>query len=240
MPNMLTLANLLMGCVAIQFSLAGNLVDATYFILIALVFDFFDGFAARAFQAHSDIGKDLDSLADMVSFGVAPTFLMYGLASHANYTTWPWGNPQLVGYICFAIAAASAFRLAKFNHDKRQSYGFIGLPTPANAVLICGLVWLAANPDSPYAAQLTNPYIILITVALCCWLPLSNISMIALKFKNFSTKDNLSKYILMAGSFAIVAIFGGEGLFYAVCFYILFSMLVPFIFKGEDENKVVE
>jgi CDP-diacylglycerol--serine O-phosphatidyltransferase len=238
LPNVLTLSNLLMGCVSIKFALNGNLADATYFILIALVFDFFDGFAARLLNAHSLIGKDLDSLADMVSFGVAPSMLLYGLASHANFDNWAWGNPEWVGYLSFLIAIASAYRLAKFNNDTKQSYGFIGLPTPANALIVVGLVWMAADTDSFLAEKLTSPYAIIAIIAACCWLPLNNLHFIALKFKNFSWKDNSSKYILVIGSALLFAMFKFSGLFYIVCFYILLSVAMAMFSKPEDDVAV--
>jgi len=236
LPNLLTLSNLMMGCIAIKFSLDDNLVDATYFIFIALIFDFFDGFAARLLNAHSPLGKDLDSLADMVSFGVAPSFLLYGLGSHANFDHWTWGNPQWLGYLCFLIAVTSAYRLAKFNNDTKQSYGFIGLPTPANTMIICGLVWMAANPEGLFSSNLTNPYIIIATIIACCWLPISKIEFIALKFKNFSVKDNLSKYILLVVGLVLFLIFQGESLFYTICFYIILSIIEPYIFKSQNDS----
>lgn len=226
LPNALTLGNLLMGCVALLYATSGNLADAAIFVGFALLLDFFDGFAARMLGATSPLGKDLDSLSDMVSFGVVPSFMLYGLASHANYDNWVWGNPQWVGYACFAVAIASAYRLAQFNNDSRQEYGFIGLPTPANALFICGLVWAAGDPDQWISAKLTSPYFILSIVVLCAWLPVSKFKLIALKFKSFDVKTNWFRYLLMLMFPASLFLLGGCGVSLGVLAYVSLSMLV--------------
>ncbi len=135
-PNFFTLLNLLCGCCALLFSF-DNLVISSYFVGIAVVFDFLDGFAARLFNAKSDIGKDLDSLADVVSFGVVPGMILFKLIE-TFFVTGEYRNDNLfyIPFIAFLIPLFSALRLAKFNNDERQTDAFIGLPTPANAILI--------------------------------------------------------------------------------------------------------
>src|ERR1700740_2323055 len=136
LPNAITCANLFSGCIGIVFCFKENLIYAAYAIFLAAIFDFFDGLASRVLQSFSGIGKDLDSLADMVSFGVLPSVIIYELFLQA---------PQIehvstyLNYIAFLIPVFSALRLAKFNIDERQTEIFIGLPTPANAILIASL-----------------------------------------------------------------------------------------------------
>ncbi len=232
LPHALTLSNLLMGCVAIRFALQDNLADATIFMVIAMVFDFFDGFAARMLKVSGPLGKQLDTLADMVTFGVAPAMILYMMASdsqaHTHYDNWLWGNPVMVQYLAYSIAIASAWRLAVFNIDEGQEYGFKGLPTPANAMIVASLPWIAVNYDFPWLAQqLQNPYILILIMALCTWLPVSGIKLIALKFKNFSIADNLDKYIIILVGGLSVAFFGLGGMLPTVVIYILVSIFWP-------------
>ncbi|OZA56958.1 MAG: CDP-diacylglycerol--serine O-phosphatidyltransferase, partial [Sphingobacteriales bacterium 39-40-5] len=132
-PNSVTCLNLFSGCLGIVFAFQGNLIWASYAIVIAAVFDFFDGMLARLLKAYSDIGKELDSLADMVSFGVLPSVIIYQLFALSPQIDF---GADWLSFSAFIIAVFSALRLAKFNIDTRQSENFIGLPTPANALLI--------------------------------------------------------------------------------------------------------
>ena len=138
-PNAITCANLFSGCIGIVFAFQENLIFAAYALFLAAIFDFFDGFASRVLQSFSGIGKDLDSLADMVSFGVLPAAIMYELflQTHQIPKVSSWLN-----FIAFLIAVFSMLRLAKFNNDTRQAENFIGLPTPANAILIASLPFI--------------------------------------------------------------------------------------------------
>lgn len=216
-----------MGCFALLYATSGNLADAAVFVGIAVVLDFLDGFAARMLGAVSPLGKDLDSLADLVSFGLVPAFMLYGLASHANYDFWVWGQPQWVGYACFSVALASAYRLAVFNHDPRQQYGFIGMPTPANALFVCGLVWAAGDPNNWLSERLANPYLVLAVVIWCTWLPVSRFHLIALKFKNYDLPSNWMRYALLLIFPMLIWLWGGLGLSAGVVLYFLVSLLLP-------------
>ncbi len=232
LPHALTLSNLLMGCIAIRYALQDNLADASLFILAAMPFDFFDGLAARALKVSGQLGKQLDTLADMVTFGVAPAMILYMMSSdsqaHTHYDNWLWGNPEYVQYLAYSIAIASAWRLAVFNIDEEQTYGFKGLPTPANAMIIAALPWIAQDYDFPWLPQqLQNPYILVIIMALCTWLPVSGIKLIALKFKNFSIADNLDKYIIILVGGISLALFGFGGMLPTVLIYILVSVFWP-------------
>ena len=189
-PNIVTCLNLLSGCVATVFALHGDVFTATMFIIAGAVFDFLDGFLARLLDARSTIGKDLDSLADDITFGFAPAALMFSLFKQYPYVT-EYGA-KYVPYIAFLIAAFSALRLAKFNNDSRQTKSFIGLPTPANALLIAGIanapvasfMWM----DWPEFATLwkcpgVGLSVLIILTGTLCYLLISEIPMFSLKEK---------------------------------------------------------
>ncbi|HQS50964.1 MAG TPA: CDP-diacylglycerol--serine O-phosphatidyltransferase, partial [Daejeonella sp.] len=144
-PNSVTCLNLFSGCLGIVFAFQGNLIWASYAIVIAAVFDFFDGMLARLLKAYSDIGKELDSLADMVSFGVLPSVIIYQLFALSPQIDF---GADWLSFSAFIIAVFSALRLAKFNIDTRQSENFIGLPTPANALLIASFPLIIADSNT--------------------------------------------------------------------------------------------
>ena len=186
-PNAITCCNLLCGLLAIVVAFqTGKLILSLLFVLMAAVFDFFDGFAARALKAYSPIGKELDSLADMVSFGVAPAIVGYVYANSFPY----------VALLPLFIAVFSALRLAKFNIDSRQSENFIGLATPACAILFISLT--AYFSDTANVANLGWRYWIPIAlVPILCFLLVSEIPMFSMKLKNFSFKDNKVRFIFL-------------------------------------------
>lgn len=138
-PNTITSLNLISGCIAVQFAFMGDPLYCGIFIMLSAVFDFFDGFVARLLKVSSDIGKELDSLADAISFGFAPATLVYSMFKDYPYSESMFWIAPYLPYVAFIIAAFSAVRLAKFNLDTRQTHSFIGLPTPANALLIIGI-----------------------------------------------------------------------------------------------------
>ena len=184
-PNFLTCCNLLCGCFGVVFVLEGRTVPAAYFVWVAGLFDFMDGFAARLLKVSSPIGKELDSLADMVSFGLLPSLVMYKMMVVA-------GTPSYLPYVAFSIAAFSALRLAIFNLDERQSDSFRGLPTPANALL------LTALPLLPSIALLKDYRVLTFIIILSSYLLVSGIELFALKFKNFSWADNKIRFTFLA------------------------------------------
>lgn len=183
-PNFLTCCNLLCGCFGVVFVLEGRTVPAAYFVWVAGLFDFMDGFAARLLKVSSPIGKELDSLADMVSFGLLPSLVMYKMMVVA-------GAPSYLPYVAFSIAAFSALRLAIFNLDERQSDSFRGLPTPANALL------LTALPLLPSIALLKDYRVLTFIIILSSYLLVSGIELFALKFKNFSWADNKIRFTFL-------------------------------------------
>ncbi|MFQ3214203.1 MAG: CDP-diacylglycerol--serine O-phosphatidyltransferase [Marivirga sp.] len=212
-PNLITAANLLAGCVGILFAIAGDYENVIICIALAAVFDFFDGFVARLLQVHSEIGKQLDSLADMVTFGVLPSFVMYHLLLDAGADEF--------AYVAFLIAVLSAFRLAKFNVDTRQSEEFIGLPTPANALFVCSLFFLKGHPLFDFIFTKTALSIITIIFS---FLLVAELRMIALKFKSYSITDNLYSYLLIFCAIVILAIFQFSGISFVIVFYIVLSI----------------
>ncbi len=207
-PNTVTLLNLLFGCIAVVFALRGWTLFAGYCIFLAAVCDFFDGFLARLLKAYSEIGKQLDSLSDMVSFGVAPAAMLYYEMNMAlsnniagDLSTIGW---ELFAFFPFIVALFSALRLAKFNIDTRQSDQFLGLPTPANALLIASFLMYACLHPGLYVF-VNAPSIVLASTILSLLL-VTEIPMLALKFKGFAFKPNLSRYIFILICLLIVLI----------------------------------
>ena len=204
-PNLITCLNLLAGCFACVMALKFNhYTGAFIFIAMAAVFDFLDGFAARLLKAYSKIGAELDSLADVISFGLAPGCIVYSY--FASYTH-PAGFPV----IAFLLPVFSALRLAKFNIDNRQTTSFLGLPVPASGLfwssLIPSIHWIAA----PFS---TNTLLIMIAILLIafCILMVSEVPMFSLKFKNLKWADNQWSFLLAGISAGIIAVFAGLGM----------------------------
>ena len=216
-PNLFTLLNLVFGCLAIVCTLQNGIaiqynpegaqfIDipekiwlASMFIGLAAVVDFLDGFVARMFGATSEMGKQLDSLADVVSFGAAPSMIIYQFLrmSYAREEAGVDASWWLLAP-AFILAATSAYRLAKFNLDNSQQYGFKGIPTPAMGLLIASfplIYWHAENEK--ITNLLLNKWFLYAVIAVLSWLMVSNIPMLAMKFKNFSVKSNLPKFILL-------------------------------------------
>lgn len=223
-PNTITCCNLICGCIAVQQAFAGNCEASFFFIVLGAVFDFFDGFAARLLHVSSPIGKELDSLADCITFGFAPATIVYHLLQGTAGTMWPW-----LPYAAFLLAAFSALRLAKFNLDERQALGFIGLPTPACALFwasLCQTVehtqeirgWMASAPGYATAA-------ILALLLLSCWILVSEIPMFALKFKTFGWKDNALRYSFVLASAILLAFCGWGGFSAVIVLYVILSVL---------------
>ena len=220
-PNALTSFNLVFGCLAIIAALEGRLTDASLFIGAAAVIDFFDGFAARALKAQSEIGKQLDSLADVVSFGVAPGMIFYMLAGQCFAPSGFCINR----YLPFLIPVFSALRLAKFNIDTRQSNSFIGLPTPANAVFIASIPFIIMYDHFGVASFFQHPYFLILFPILSAYMLVSELPLIALKFKNFTWVDNKSTYIFLALSLVSLCVFQFLGIAISILIYIIVSII---------------
>jgi len=221
-PNFITCLNLFAGCIGIVYAFKGELTIAAYAILIAAIFDFFDGMIARLLKAYSDIGKELDSLADMVSFGVLPSVIVYQLFLQSPQVG---SVSPFLNMSAFLIAVFSALRLAKFNIDERQSENFIGLPTPANAMLIASLPMILAQDNWFLTAYILNPFFLFIFSLAMSILLVTEIPLISLKFKSLNLNDNLFRYILVFSAIVLVLIFKFAAVPLIVLIYILLSLI---------------
>lgn len=221
-PNMLTLANLLAGCAAIVFTLQYHAYETAFWLIIAAaVFDFLDGFAARLLKQTSPLGVQLDSLADDVTFGLAPAVVMYDLYIHS--TSYYGLDPEVMGWLKWGvliIAAFSVLRLAKFNIDTTQSAEFEGLPTPANALMLMSLAVLAETGK----VMLHQEAILLISLAASLLL-ISPIRMFALKFKSFGIKGNELRYGFIVAAIALIILVPAYSLLAIIVLYIALSTL---------------
>jgi len=217
-PNTITCLNLISGCIATYYAFQADYSMALLFIVIGAVFDFFDGMSARLLHVSSPIGKELDSLADCITFGFAPSAIVFSFLNSQLSIV----NFQFMPYLAFIMAAFSALRLAKFNLDERQALGFIGLPTPANALFWGSLIvgcgdWLA-----------TLPFASLIIVAgtlVSSWLLVSEIPMFALKFKTWGWKGNEVKYIFLITCIPMLLLLGVSGLAAIIAWYVILSVI---------------
>lgn len=227
-PNAITLLNLVAGCFSIVASFEGQLELAGLFILIAGVFDFLDGFTARLIKAYTLLGKELDSLSDVVSFGIAPSMILFQLMKQSM------GIPQSEGMfnghwmlaIPFVMAAFSSLRLGIFNIDERQTSSFIGLPTPANAFLIAGLVFgLDSNWSELYQMISTSSILIVAIVIIQSFLLVCELPMFSLKLKSLSPKIAYKQFILIGGAIALFIVFHKASLSLIVLWYILLSII---------------
>lgn len=246
-PNIFTLLNLFLGCIAIVFALQTETISifvgedlsshynipeklsiASYLIFAAAVIDFLDGFVARLLGATSDMGKQLDSLSDVVSFGVAPSVILYQLLKISFIKEENGLDTSIVWLLpAFIVACAGAYRLARFNIDNSQSYGFKGVPIPAAGLLIASfpLILHFGNSFINVSDWLTNKWVLYIVIAIVSWLMVSTLPLMALKFKDFSIKNNLPKIIIAV--IAIVAAILLHWLAVSVVFiaYIILSLL---------------
>lgn len=194
-PNSITCCNLFSGCIATVMAYEMKYEWALFFIVLAAVFDFFDGMFARLLDARSPIGKDIDSLADDISFGFAPSMIVFSLFKEVNYPAFLEGLSNLLPYTAFLIAVFSALRLAKFNIDTRQTTSFIGMPTPANALFWASLA-IGAH-DTLTSASYFNAFYLFLLVCIMSGLLVSELPMFSLKFKNLTWNDNKTKYIFI-------------------------------------------
>lgn len=221
-PNTLTCCNLICGCIATGYAFNSNYDLALYFIIAGAVFDFFDGFVARLLHVSSPIGKELDSLADDITFGFAPATIVYSLlCEYLPYDYW-W-----MAYGAFLIAAFSALRLAKFNLDERQALGFIGLPTPANALFWGALaITLDANANLiPADYYLHTAAALAVGVLFSSWLLVSEVPMFALKFKQYGWRGNELRFIFLALSAFLLVILSWGGFCAIIALYVILSVL---------------
>ncbi|MBR1881251.1 MAG: CDP-diacylglycerol--serine O-phosphatidyltransferase [Prevotella sp.] len=215
-PNTITCLNLISGCIATYWAFQGDYRMALLFIVIGAVFDFFDGMVARLLHVSSPIGKELDSLADDITFGFAPSAIIFSYLSHLTSYISP-----LIPYLAFIMAAFSALRLAKFNLDERQALGFIGLPTPANALFWGALIGGLHGYDIHFEGI---EWCIIAGVFISSYLLISEIPMFALKFKTWGWKGNEIKYIFLLTCIPMLFM-GIFGLAAIIAWYVVLSAI---------------
>ena len=223
-PNFITLLNLFSGSIAVIYALEGKMKLTALFLCLGIFFDFFDGLLARKLKVQSELGVQLDSLADMVTSGLVPGLVLFYLLGLAPQPSWETHN--LLPYFGLLVTLASAYRLAKFNISDNQSDAFIGLPTPANALLIIALPLILdfQNSDAINAIIL-NPWFLIGVTILSCFLLNAPIKLIALKFKTWNFKDNASRYILILLSLVLLIVFQFAGIPLVIISYIVLSLV---------------
>lgn len=239
-PNSITLLNLLCGCIAVLFAFKDDLITAGIFVALGILFDFFDGLAARLLNVSSTLGGELDSMADLITSGLVPGIVMYQLLNDAlgvnlledaysfkiGVEDYAISHP-FVSLLGFLITAASALRLAKFNLDTRQTDSFIGLPTPANAIFIIsiGIIAQFTQVDMIYML-IDNPYFLVGITLLSCFMLNAELPLFALKFKNFGFKGNEVRWIFLAASIALIAVLQVYAIPCIIVLYVLMSFFV--------------
>lgn len=242
-PNIITSLNLLCGCVAIMFAVSGDLVSASFFAFAGIFLDFFDGLAARVLNAQSQVGLQLDSLADVVTSGVLPGIVMVQLLSEALTGTSldistifssTSNNTSIESYLPFIgllIAVASGYRLAKFNIDTRQTTSFIGLPVPANTLLILSLPLIISFQASQQITEvILTPWFLIIITLVSCVLLNAEIPLFGLKFKTWNFKDNAVRYLFLISSILLLVVLK----FIAIPIIIFLYILVSLFWKPLD------
>lgn len=233
-PNTITLLNLWSGCVAVYFASIEQMYIAAFFTLLGIFFDFFDGFFARLLKVQSDLGLQLDSMADMITSGMLPGMLMFQLLKKSNLVesyfpvSFPSNIPlDYIAFFGFVITAASGYRLAKFNIDTRQTSSFIGLPTPANTLVILSVTLIVYyQPHSTVGVLFSSTYLLLLLTAVSAYLLNAELPLFALKFKNWNFSANWMRYTIILLSIALVIIFQYVGILLSILFYILLSVFL--------------
>lgn len=226
-PNSITCCNLICGCMATGAAFYGHCHWAVLMIILGAVFDFFDGLSARALGVSSPIGKELDSLADVVTFGVAPSAIVFHIFHYVQYPELLEPVRAFLPYTAFIMAAFSALRLAKFNLDTRQSTQFIGLPTPANALFWGSLV---VGAQSFLISQHFNAVFLLLLVLFFCMLLVCEVPMLALKFKSLGWAENKQRYIFLLGC-PVLFLLGYTALAAIIVWYVVVSVAFPKLVK---------
>lgn len=224
-PNAITSINLLCGCLAITQIAEGNLVIASILVLLGAFFDFFDGMAARLLKVGSPMGAELDSLADMVTFGLVPAYIAFEWLNEFQF--------ELINYAAFFLAIFSAIRLAKFNVDTRQSTSFIGLPTPANALFwisIPLMEWQRESLSSFVSIDtifvlFENVYFLIPAILLFSYLMVAELPLLSLKFKNLTWKNNQFRYILVLFSLLLIPLFLFAAIPFILILYVILSII---------------
>ena len=248
-PNFITLLNLFCGTIAVIFAVKNELETAAIFVFSGIFFDFFDGFVARALGVQSDLGVQLDSLADMVTSGVVPGIVMYQLfnmlsgnsvssgygVEHTETMSWIGFKLELLPLFGLLITLASAYRLAKFNIDENQVSSFIGLPTPANTLFILSLPLIISYQGNDLMnAIILNKWFLIITTILSCYMLNSKVELFALKFKNWNVKGNGFRYTFLLLSIVSLVVLKYAAIPLIIIIYIAMSILESYMKKTKS------
>lgn len=241
-PNLLTLLNLLSGIIAVVFAVEGYLIPAGIFVLLGIFFDFFDGFVARLLGVPGELGKQLDSLADVVTSGVVPGIVMFQLLKTSiggwdGFSLMPsiflQEGYSFLPFVGFIISLASAYRLANFNIDTRQSNSFIGVPTPANTIFVISLPFiLAYGSNELYKTIILNKWFLIAVVLIGSYLMNANIPLFSLKFKDYSFKNNQIKYFFLILTILMLILLE----FVAIPLVIVLYVLLSFVENGKKKK----
>ncbi len=248
-PNLFTLLNLFSGMLAVLMAASDRLVGAAGFVLLGTFFDFFDGFFARKFKIEGELGKQLDSLADVVTSGVVPGIIMFQLLLHTARESWfmelsceegSWSTFDetffyFIPFIGLLIPLAAAFRLANFNIDERQTDSFIGLPTPAFSIFVISLPLILTYEESSFLASwIQNTYVLIGITLAGCYLMNANIPLFSLKFKSYGWKGNEFQYVFLVISVLLLLVFRLVGVPLIIISYVLISIAQN---RWAGENK---
>ncbi len=243
-PNTITALNLVCGVLSIFFIIRGEVIWASYIVFIAAIFDFLDGFAARLLNAYSDLGKELDSLADLISFGLAPSFIVIHEIADAMGLTLQFSLQGikpfhlLLLFLPILLVVATAFRLARFNNDPAQEEKFLGLPSPASGLFFASLP-LVRNYLEEYSSIsfLNNPAFIVALVLIFSYLLVSNVPMFSLKIKNIRDKKNIPSYIIGIISLLLLFLFSLKAVFAIVILYIFMSLILVLFPQNTEKER---
>jgi CDP-diacylglycerol--serine O-phosphatidyltransferase len=226
-PNIFTCLNLFSGCIALVMVFRDRLDVAAYLVYIAVLFDFMDGMAARLLNVHSAMGKELDSLADVITFGLVPGTVLFSLLGKSDLSLMYVSDNfrPIFLFFPFIVTVFSAIRLAKFNIDTRQTESFIGLPTPANTLLIASLPLILQHDTFHLASLILNPYFLVIATIVLSYLLVAELPLFALKFKTFEWKKNKYQYILLASAVILILVFYYVAIPLIVLLYLFLSLI---------------
>ena len=225
-PNLLTLGNLFCGTVATIFAVQGDFVAAGLFVVIGIVFDFFDGFAARLLNVSGELGKQLDSLADMVTSGVVPGIIVYQLFIENNSNVVATNTVNYLPFLGLFLTLGAGYRLAKFNIDTRQTDSFIGMPTPAMSLFVISLPLIQEYSTIEFVQNLiANNYFLIAITLLLTYLMNAEISLFSLKFKTYSVKNNLMKYLFLVLSTGMLVFLQYLSIPLIILLYVFLSLI---------------
>ncbi|MGB0891642.1 MAG: CDP-alcohol phosphatidyltransferase family protein [Flavobacteriaceae bacterium] len=225
-PNLITLGNLFCGTLATIFAVEGDLELAGLYIVLGIGFDFFDGFAARLLKVQGELGKQLDSLADMVTSGVAPGIIMMQLLETSQAHSFSNSVVDNIPYLGLLLTLAACYRLANFNIDTRQSDSFIGIPTPAMALFVISLPLIGLHSNVSFFTELIhNNYFLIAVTVLLSYLMNAELPLFALKFKSFGFKENVMKYLFLLTSVVLLVLLQFVAIPLIIILYVVISVV---------------